>query len=456
MSTDTNARAERLHRRPRVDETRTGGTRTRTRTRTRTTVLSGRVRAKRWARTARRRTSAWLEAALAAVTPLGWFIIAATVIGCMLGWAYAWIEAWFVGIAGAVLILIALPFLVGSRSYRVAIDLERRRVVAGADVSARLHIMNSGARPALPTLAELPVGNALREVRIPFLAPRQELYIPTAVPTQVRGVVPVGPLTIARQDPLAMFRREVTWPDVHLVHVHPVTVRLPPNSAGLVLDIEGAASRRIVDSDLSFYAVREYVAGDPIRHIHWRSSARTGTAMVRQYEESQTARVAVLFDAIRAEYVSDDEFELGVSLAASLSVQAVREGRERFIASGWVPPGRKPRVDGLEELPSREGMQLLDAWAELDAAPEAQPIDELAHTLAHSLRDLSIVSLVTGSTPDVTRLRRAASTFPADVHVLAVRAELHAEPRVQHTDQLTLFTVGALDDLPQLIARSSR
>src|SRR5690606_16700627 len=124
-------------------------------------------------------------------------------------------------------------------------------------------------------------------------------------------------------------------------------------------------------------AVREYVPGDAMRHIHWKSTAKTGTLMVRQYEESQTARVAVLFDARRAEYASDDEFELGVSIAASISVQAVREGRDRFVASAYTPGRLRPRIDGLEELPSRTPAQMLDAWAELGHATEGLPIEQL-------------------------------------------------------------------------------
>ena len=52
----------------------------------------------------------------------------------------------------------------------------------------------------------------------------------------------------------------------------------------------------------------------------------------------------------RQEYVSDDEFELGVSIAASISVQAVREGRERFVASAWAPGRARPSIDGLEAV----------------------------------------------------------------------------------------------------------
>ncbi|MFA7499181.1 MAG: DUF58 domain-containing protein, partial [Leucobacter sp.] len=132
------------------------------------------------------------------------------------------------------------------------------------------------------------------------------------------------------------------------------------------------------------------------------------------------------------------------------------EGRERFVASAWAPGRVRPSVDGLEELPSRDPKQLLDAWSELEHAPDGLPFETLARGLAHSRRPLSIVAIVTGGHPDPTRLRRAAVSFSPDVHVLAVRCELHAEPRVQRVDPLTMFTVGALGDLPELMFRSAQ
>ncbi|MBN9612343.1 MAG: DUF58 domain-containing protein, partial [Actinobacteria bacterium] len=365
--------------------------------------------------------------------------------------AVSWVEAWVVAVAGGLLLLIGLPFLLGNRAYRVGIELDRRSVVVGGTLNARLHIENHGGRPALPAVAELPVGQALCELTIPMLGAGAETDLPVTIVAPQRGVIRVGPLTVSRRDPVGLLHREVTWPERHLVHVHPATTPLPPNSAGLVRDLEGAASRRLSDSDLSFYAVREYVPGDAMRHVHWKSTARTGALMVRQYEESQTARVAVLFDARPEEYRGDEEFELGVSIAASISVQAVREGRERFVASAWAPGRTRPSIDGLEELPSRDPQQLLDAWSELEAAPEGLPFETLAHGLAHSGRPLSIVAIVTGSAADTTRIRRSAVAFSPDVHVLAVRCELHAEPAAQRIDPLTMFTVGALGDLPQLM-----
>lgn len=438
------------------------GTRTATRlgeTRTSTRALSETQRRKvvarrRWRMIRRRALEIW-RTTTEAVTPLGWFVIGVTALGGVLGATLSWVEAWFVAVVGALLLFVAIPFLIGNRAYRISIELDRRSVVVGGTVEAVIRIENDGARPALPAVAELPVGPALRELTIPFIGPHGTVDLPARVPAPQRGLIQVGPLTVARRDPLALLRREVTWPDKHLVYVHPVTTLLPPNSAGLVRDLEGAASRRLTDSDLSFYAVREYAPGDAMRHVHWKSTAKTGTLMVRQYEESQTARVAVLFDARREEYASDEEFELGVSAAASISVQAVREGRERFVASAWAPGRVRPSIDGVEELPSRDPQQLLNAWSELEAAPEGLPFEVLANGLAHSRRQLSIVAIVTGSQPELARIRRACVAFEPGVHVVAVRCELHAEPKMQRSDTLTTFTVGALGDLPQLLLRNA-
>ena len=438
------------------------GTSTRTRTRTvasGTTVLSAsarrRVRMKRWRKRTWRKLTRSTQAVTRAITPLGWFVLFVAVIGVVAGIAFWWIEAWFVAVCAALLLLVALPFLIGSRSYHTSIAVGREKVVAGGEVHLTVEVQNAAARPMLPAVIEMPVGEALRELTVPLLGPHHQTTLPVTIAAERRGVITVGPLTVAHQDPLGLLRREMTWREVRHVHVHPRTVKLPTNSAGLVRDLEGQASKRLIDSDLSFHAVREYAAGDAMRHIHWKSTAKTGTLMVRQYEESQTARVAVLFDARRAEYASDDEFELGVSIAASISVQAVREGRERFVASAWTPGRLRPRIDGLEELPSRSPEQMLDSWAELGVATDGLPIEHLARSLAHSTRNLSIVVLVTGSGVEVDRLRRAAMSFAGDVHVLALRAELLADPAAHRMDAMTIATVGALGDLPQLMIRGA-
>lgn len=385
---------------------------------------------------------------VAAITPLGRLLLALLALGLVVGFAMHWVEGWFAAVLSAVLLLAAIPFMLGARVYRTAILLRRGRVVAGGEIEIGIEVANASGRVQLPAIAELPLGDGLREVVVPTLGGGSAVELPVTMRADRRGLVRVGPLTLARQDPLGLLRREIRWREWHLVHVHPRTVALPPGSAGLVRDLEGQASRRLSDADLSFHAIREYVPGDAVRHIHWKATAKTGALMVRQYEESQTARLAVLFDAGIGEYASDEEFELGVGVAASFSVQAVREGRERFVAASGLRA-----ADGIDELPSSRADQLLDAWAELAAAEGGMPIEALARGLAESRRPLSIVVLVTGSRPELGRIRRAASAFAADVRVLAVRVDELAEPRVQRIGGLTLLTIGTLDDLPGMLLR---
>lgn len=417
------------------------------------TIGAGRRRVRRWWRRNRRSLRRTWRRVRETVTPTGYFVAGVAGLSALLGAVFGWVEAWFVALVFAVMLLIGLPFLLGSRAYLVRIAVDRTRVTAGGSVHLTVEIENAGARPALPATAELPVGEALREIAVPFIGPRGSADVPVEIPTTSRGVIEVGPMTLARRDPLGLVRREITWRDRHLIHVHPRTALLPRGTSGLVRDLEGASSRRLTDSDLSFHAVRDYARGDALRHVHWKSTAKTGSLMVRQYEESQTARAAVLFDASRAEYASDEEFELGVSVAASLGLQAVREGRERFIASQWAPGRIRPSVDGLEELPSQTPTQLLDAWAELEPAEEAPPIERLARNLAESRRPLSIVAVVTGSAPSPTRLRRAGASFSEDVRVIVLRCEQLADPEARLVDATTFCTIGAVGDLPQLLMR---
>src|SRR5690606_3018218 len=47
---------------------------------------------------------------------------------------------------------------------------------------------------------------------------------------------------------------------------------------------------------ITFHALREYVPGDDLRHVHWRTSAHVGQLMVRQHVETSLPRIVVLVD----------------------------------------------------------------------------------------------------------------------------------------------------------------
>ena len=437
------------------------GTRTRgatvTRYATEHSGMSARVEAGRRVahRTRDALRNAWTATA-DTINPAGWLLLATAAGGYALALAWGWAEAWVVAIAATVLLLLCVPFLLGRHSYQVSLEFDRDRVVAGSELVAALEVRNAGQRVSLPALLDIPVGEGLIEAHVPLLRAGAVHQETLTVQAAKRGVIAVGPMTIGRGDPVGVLQRDHTWPDVQHIYVHPVTVPIPSTSAGLLRDLEGVVTSTIVDSDLAFHAIRDYVPGDSRRHVHWKSTAKTGQLMVRQYEETRRSRIAIALDLDVTQYGSDEEFEMAVSAASSLGLQAVRDGREVVITtSGHVPRHAVDRVHSIQTLPTVTPTGMLDGMSGIEASEDVMPFEIVAGMTAQEAQHLSMVFLVTGSQIPVARLRKAAVAFPADVTVVAVRTDTGAEPAVRSARELKVLTIGMLHDLGHLLLRGS-
>jgi uncharacterized protein (DUF58 family) len=390
------------------------------------------------------------------VRPAGWLLIAVLVLGSVAALLWGWAEGWIVAVMAALLTLLCAPFLLGSHKYEVGLALERDRVVAGDELEATLTVKNTGRRAALRAVLDIPVGEGLVEAHIPFMRSQATHSEALTISAARRGVIAVGPLTIGRGDPLGLAQRDYTWPDVQQIHVHPVTVAVPPTSAGLLRDLEGATTKTVVDSDLSFHAIRDYAHGDSRRHIHWRSTAKTGHLMVRQYEETRRSRIAMVLDLDPEHFSTDDEFETSVSSAASLGLRAVRDGREIvFTTSAEIPPHALGRVHAIQTLPTLTPRALLDAMSSLEASANVMPFEAVASMTAREAQHLSLVFLFTGSLMALSEVRKAAVAFPSDVTVVAVRCEPGAQPSFRSLRELHVITLGMLHDLGHLLLRTT-
>src|SRR5690606_32774393 len=115
------------------------------------------------------------------------------------------------------------------------------------------------------------------------------------------------------------------WTEPAELFVHPEVVALGGANAGLLRDLEGQATRDLSDSDLNFHALRDYVAGDDRRYIHWRTTARRGQLMVKQFEDTRRTLTSIALATAVSDYAHPDELELAVSVAASIAVQAIRD-----------------------------------------------------------------------------------------------------------------------------------
>ena len=389
-----------------------------------------------------------------AVTAAGWLVLATATFGLGIGAAFGWIEWIVAGVASLVMLALCIPFLFGARAYDVVVRLAHERVVVGGELTGEIVIRNRGRSTALPGRLDLPVGDGLIELGVPLMRAGHFVAQPLTIPAVRRGIVLVGPPTAVRTDPVGLLRRERAWDDVRRVYIHPRTVAVPSTSAGLVRDLEGQPTRRLVDADMSFHAIREYAPGDARRQIHWKSTAKTGQLMVRQFEESRRSRMAVVLGLAEKEFVDGDEFELAVGAAASLGVQAVRDGRDLDVVTGAeIPRVVRGRLRAIRDISAASPRALLDGFCTVEALEQTMPLEGICRLTAETKNDLSIAFIVCGSRVTTPTLRRAALAFPIDTAVIAVVCDERAHPRMQAIAGFTVLTIGVLDDLASLMLR---
>lgn len=390
------------------------------------------------------------------VQPAGVLVALAASVGLLAGLAFGWVEWMVAGAVSVALLVMAVPFLFGARAYDVDLTLTRERIVAGQGVTGEIVVRNDGRRIALPGRLDIPVGRGLVEFGVPLLRPGHTIAQPLDIPALPRGVVRVGPVTTVRSDPVGLLRREHAFDDVHDLFVHPRTTGLPSTSAGLIRDLEGSPTRRLVDSDMSFHAIREYAPGDSQRQVHWKSTAKTGQLMVRQYEESRRSRMAVILAVAEPEFADGDEFELGVSAAASLGLRAVRDARDLDIVTGSeIPRAVRGRMRAIQHIPTVTPRAMLDGFSGVERTENTMAVDEVCRLASEANERLSIAFVVVGSTVPLLRLRQATLAFPADTTVVGVVCDESAHPRMRMLAGLSVLTIGTLDDLSGLLVRGA-
>lgn len=380
---------------------------------------------------------------VAVVSPLGWLVVVIAAVSLLLSAIFGWQEFFFLGATMAAAILVATAFVFGRSTYDVSVELTPRRVVAGERALGRMLVTNAGPKRLLPTRMELPVGESTAEFSIPQLpasGQHEELF---AVPTERRAVIDAGPAISVRGDQLGLLRRTVKWTEALELFVHPVTVRLAPSVAGLVRDLEGQVSKKITDNDISFHALRAYVPGDDRRYVHWRTSARTGQLMVRQFEETRRSQLTIIHSVLNTYYADEEEFELAVSVTASIAAQVIRDGTQMKI------------VTEQSMLRTHSAMAMLDDSCRLQAAKRKYAsAREFAREATKRLPAPSVAIIVAGSHAETSEFRSIQSLFPADTTLLAVRVDHGASPRLATVARMSVLTVGQLADLPALIQRA--
>ena len=135
-----------------------------------------------------------------------------------------------------------------------------------------------------------------------------------------RGILRFTGLTLARTDPLGIFRSFSKTTAPQTVLILPRRYAIPPIALPGALRYQegGVALAANVGRSEEFVALREYRHGDPLRHIHWRSWAKVGKPIVKEFEDEFFVRHSLVLDTFDDE-PNSELLEAAVSVAASFA-----------------------------------------------------------------------------------------------------------------------------------------
>lgn len=332
------------------------------------------------------------------LTRRGWSMLGAAVGLLIAGRLLGTAELTTLGVSALALIGGSLLW---TRSRRIPLVLRRtvhpERVHVGGDARVDLEIEARAISPQATITDSFDDGRRAARFLSPALERSQRARAAYRIPTDRRGRFTVGPAIVGVADPFGLTARALPLGTTDEVIVRPRVHELRPIT-GAPGHRRASANRRTVVPVAAiahdeFLALREYAAGDDLRRVHWRSSARLGELMVREDESSWQPRTVLIFDN-RAGSHHGPSYEAAIEAVASIGIRLLRTGRscEIVTTSGRILGATQAGGVSVES-------RLLDELATMTPEPDAPLAPSITALRASARRGLLVI--VTGAPPDL-------------------------------------------------------
>ena len=242
------------------------------------------------------------------------------------------------------------------RGVELTVQRASGKLQAGGFLESRVVIRNSSPVPKFAIevrdLLELPGHATGAVVNLP---PGKDLHMVWQTPLRKRGVYRAGAPVAYSGDPFGVLRLSHRGPGAQQLVVLPYMVDIPPFSLarGEMMG-HGVALGNVPASTESVATVREYQPGDSARHVHWPSTARRGSLMLKQFDSGMEDVAWVLLDLQKDVHAGED-----VSNTEEYAVSAAASIARSYLEIGWsvglMAQGDRPYI-----LPPQQGAPALD------------------------------------------------------------------------------------------------
>lgn len=389
------------------------------------------------------------------------WVALAFVVLVAIGW---WVGSLALSIVGALGALTSATLYLWQRECLTAVSYHRslgaERAEFGDEVAMSIEIVNDKLLPVswlhiedvVPSSLVLRGGNVRAErgsarlVNVLPVLPYQRVRRRVTVECRERGVHYFGPATLRSGDPVGLRSRSVAVPGQLQLLVYPKRFVLEP--AGLVSRVlvgDVRTHQQFLEDPSRMTGVREYRAGDPLRWIDWRATARTTVMLVRVFEPTVNLRVALFVDFwaphLLRWFPDTSRVELTIAIAASLASDLVERGVEvGLFGSGSVDGA--PLAIAPSSAPSQLAL-VLEALARCSPVASA-PLSSVLSAECGHLRWGTSVVVVACDFPEPTLDALAELRRRHAVTAVWVRGEQGRPPPEEHVD--TLLQAEHTDD----------
>lgn len=258
------------------------------------------------------------------LTPTGRSLLAGCSVTLVVGFALGVGALVAVAVAGFALTALAAVVVIEAPQVEVGRTASPLEVDRGSPASVTLRFTGASRHRPRPFTVLESVAGETRSAAIAPVPIGQQVEIAYDLDTSRRGLLDAGPLRLVRRDPFGLVSAERVVGGVATVAVRPRRLHLRMLPSGRLRDLEGP-TREVSEGSSSFHQLREYVPGDDLRHIHWRTTARTGELVVKELVDTTRPEVVVILDN-RVEVTDEADFEEAVDIAASVLHAAETDG----------------------------------------------------------------------------------------------------------------------------------